>query len=223
MSTWFQESVRCPLCSLEQSARLAHGLHVARAPEVRDQILARTFHAITCRGCSNIFVVQRPLIYTDMERKHWLQVALPEERIRWPEYERAVDALYDRAFTGSPLVRDLAEGMRIRLVFGVEELREKLVLWAANLDDRAMECLKLDLVRREPALARAALVVDSVTRTHALVRVDNARVIEIGRAEVDQFDEDPRLPARFPELFGGRYVSLHRLLGPRYRWAEPSR
>jgi CpXC protein len=223
MSTWFEESVCCPLCSLEQNARLAKGLHVARAPEVRDQIFARTLHAITCRGCSSVFVVQRPLIYTDMERKHWLQVVMPDERIRWPEYERAVDAIYDRAFTGSPLARELSERMRIRLVFGLEELREKLVLWAANLDDRAIECMKLDLVRREPALARSSLLVDSVSTTHALVRVDGSRVIEIDRSAVEQFDADTRLPARFPELFGGRYVALDRLLGPRYRWAEPSR
>ena len=219
MSTWFDESIRCPHCALEQTARLAHGVHVARAPEVRDQILARTFHAITCRGCAHIFVAQRPLIYTDMDRRHWVQVALPEERARWPEYETAVDEIFARAFTGSPLARDLQERMKLRLVFGLEALREKLVLWQANLDDRAIECMKLDLVRRDPSLARADLVVDRVEGDALVVRVDGTR--ELVAPGVAEWDADTRLPARFPELFGGRYVSFHRLLGPRYKWAEP--
>ena len=223
MSTWFEEPVRCPACALDQPARLAHGVHIARAPEIRDQVFARTFHAITCRGCARVFVAQRPLLYTDMDRKHWIQVVLPEARPRWPEYEVAVDDVFTRAFTGSPLARGLADGMRRRLVFGLEELREKLVVWAANLDDRAIECVKLELVRREPVLAHTTLTVDAVADDHALtIRVDGDRILEVDGALVEAFDADHRLPARFPELFGGRYVSFHRLLGPRYRWAEPS-
>ena len=224
MSTWFEESVRCPACELAQSARLAHGVHIARAPEIRDQIFARTFHAVVCRGCAKVFVAQRPLLYTDMDRKHWIQVVLPDERARWPEYETAVDGVFARAFTGSPLARELEAGMRRRLVFGLEELREKLVVWAANLDDRAIECVKLELVRREPALAHRTLLVDAVAPDHALtLHVDGERVLHVDGALVEDFDADHRLPARFPELFGGRYVSFYRLLGPRYRWAEPSR
>jgi hypothetical protein len=221
MSTWFDEPVRCPACALEQTARLAHGVHIARAPEIRDQIFARTFHAITCRGCAHVFVAQRPLIYTDMDRKHWIQVVLPEERARWPEYEVAVDDVFARAFIGSPLARELADRMRRRLVFGLEALREKLVVWAANLDDRAIECVKLELVRREPALAHATLIVDAIAADHALTLRVGERTIAVDGALVEAFDADRRLPARFPELFGGRYVAFDRLLGPRYRWAEP--
>lgn len=221
MSTWFDETVRCPQCSLEQLARLAHGVHAVRAPEVRDMIFARTFHAITCKGCAAVFVGQRPLIYTDMDRKHWIQVVLGAERPRWPEYEVAADKLFERAFTGSPLARELAERMRVRVVFGLEELREKLVLWQANLDDRAMECLKIDLVRTEPALARSPMLVDSVATDHTIRIRAGDRMLDVDAATVEAFDTDPRLANRFPELFGGRYVSFDRLFGHRYRWAEP--
>jgi hypothetical protein len=222
MSTWFEESVRCPRCELDQTALLAHGVHVARAPEIRDQLFARTFHAITCKGCGAVFVAQRELIYTDMDRKHWIHVALDEQRARWPELEELVDASFTRAFTGSPLARELSERMKRRLVFGLEELREKLVIWAANLDDAAMECLKIELVRREPLLAHCRLIVDEVAADHSLtIRVDADRVVRVDGDTVNQFDEDLRLKGRFPELFGGRYVALHRLTGPRYRRVDP--
>jgi len=223
MSTWFEEQVTCPHCNTEQTARLAHGVHVTRAPEIRDQLFARTFHAVTCRFCAKVFVAQRPLLYTDIDRRHWIQVALEIERPRWPELEKATDAIYERAFTGSPLARELSERMKIRLVFGLEELREKLVIWNANLSDAAMECLKIDLVRREPALAHSRLIVDRVAPDHAmLIRVDGARTIAVDAATVEQFDDDRRLETRFPELFGGRYVAFGRLTGHRYRWAEPT-
>jgi len=222
MSTWFDEPVTCPSCSATQTARLAHGVHVSRAPEIRDQLFARTFHAITCRDCGFVFVAQRPLVYTDMDRKHWVQVALENERPRWPELEVAVDKIYERAFTGSPLARELSERMTIRLVFGLEELREKLVIWNANLSDAAMECVKVDLIRRDPQLAHSRLLVDSVTNDHTLaVRVDGSKTLLVAGATVNAFDEDRRLETRFPELFGGRYVNVDRLTGPRYRWAEP--
>jgi hypothetical protein len=222
VSTWFDESIRCPHCELEQVARLAHGVHVARAPEVRDQVLARTFHAVTCSGCAGAFVAQRPLIYTDIDRKHWIQVALEDERPRWPELEAAVMTVFERAFTGSPLARDIAERMKVRLVFGLEDLREKLVIWAANLDDAVIECLKVELIRRDPALLRSRLVVDTIGTDGTLsIRADGQRVLIIDGTTVTQFESDPRLPTRFPELFGGTYVCLDRLTGHRYRWAEP--
>jgi hypothetical protein len=222
MSTWFDERVRCPHCGHEQTARLAHGVHVARAPEVREQILARTFHAITCAACLRGSVAERPLIYTDVDRKHWIQVALADERPRWPELEVATRTLFARAFIGSPLARELEARFRVRLVFGLEELREKLVVWNASLDDAVVECLKVEAIAAAPVRSRARIaVVDEVLAGGDLmVRFDDERV-RVAASAVKRASADARLPGRFPELFGGTFVAIHRLLGPRYRWAAP--
>ena len=216
MSTWFDEQVTCPACSAIQTARLAHGVHASRAPEVREQLFDRTFHRIECTDCSRAFTGQRALVYTDIDRKHWLQVALASERPRWPELEPATEQIFDRAFTGSPLAD--REGYKLRLVFGLEELREKLVIWRAALDDAVVECLKAHVIAHEPRLLRArTIVVEAVVDGGIELVVDGER-IGVSAELVEQFHADDRLPARFPELFVGRYVSLHRLTGPRYRW-----
>jgi hypothetical protein len=223
VSTWFPEEVTCPACGTVQLARLAHGVHVARAPEVRDQVFARTFHRIECTRCGRAFTGQRPLLYTDMDRKHWLHVALEMERPRWPELEEAAAAVFERVFATSPLAQDQREGFRMRLVFGLEELREKLVVWRAGLDDAVIECVKLDAITHAPELVSArAVIVDEVADDGGLsLVIDGSSRRAVPGAVVERYRDDPRLPSRFPELFGGRYVALHRLLGARYRWAEP--
>ena len=220
MSTWFDEQVTCPACAHEFTARLAHGVHATRAPEVREMVFDRSFHRVTCPSCAKSFTAQRSLVYTDMDRKQWLQVARVEERPRWPELETLTDEVFERAFTGSPLTEELRVGFRRRLVFGLEELREKLVIWRAALDDAVVECIKVQLIASEPALSRAQLIVDEVVDGGLHVTVDGERNLEVPASLVEQFHDDPRLPARFPELFGGRYVAIHRLLGHRYKWAE---
>jgi hypothetical protein len=41
---------------------------------------------------------------------------------------------------------------RVRVVFGVAELREKIAAWDAGLDDRQLECAKLVVLRERPAV-----------------------------------------------------------------------
>jgi len=224
MSTWFDEEINCPECNAAFTARLAHGVHASRAPEVRDMLFARTFHRVDCPKCKLAFTAQRSLIYTDMERKHWIHVALPIERPRWPELEQVADEVFERGFVGSPLAAELRDGFKRRLVFGLEELREKLVIWRAALDDATVECLKIHAISRDAMLARATLVVDAVVDGALRITVEDTgerRMIEIPAELVEQFHDDARLPDRFPELFGGRFVSTHRLLGHRYKPAAP--
>jgi len=232
MSTWFDEDVTCPSCETTQRARLARGVHVSRAPEVRAQVLERTFHRVTCAACGSRFEARRPLVYTDLERRHWLQVELADQRARWPELEPATRATFERAFTGSPLAEPLTARMKVRLVFGVDQLREKLVLWAAGLDDAVVECLKLEAIRADATLASHRLVVehagvgDQLDLQAFRDPTDGSgpvRALQIAGAAVARaHDRRTHLATRFPELFGGTFVALYRLLGPRYRWAEPA-
>jgi hypothetical protein len=220
MSTWFDKTIECATCGVPFTARLASGVHAPRAPEIREQIFARTFHRVACPHCAATFTAKRPLVYTDTERRLFVRVEAPIERPRWPEHEVATERLFDRAMTGSPLALELREGFLVRVVFGLEELREKLVIWHANLDDAVVECLKVQLLAERPLLAKTPLVVDEI-RDGALEVVAAKEHFTIPRELVAQFHDDERLRARFPELFGGRYVSIDRLLGYRYRWVDP--
>lgn len=224
MSTWFDETITCPTCACEQTARLARGVHVARAPEARDQVFDRTFHRVTCRSCGGRFVAKRPLLYTDMDRKHWVHVAMAHQRPRWPELEASVREVFEAAFVGSPLAAELRNGFRFRVVFGIEELREKLVIWREGYDDSLAECVKLRAIERDPDLSSAHhILLESIADTTiTLATFDSSdrpeRRVELPRAVLDeQRSDEERLRRYLPDLFGSGFVSIHRLLGPHYR------
>jgi len=58
VSTWAVHTVRCR-CGVTTEAQLADGLHISRLPEVRERIIAGTFHNVACSGCKEVSVVHR--------------------------------------------------------------------------------------------------------------------------------------------------------------------
>src|ERR1041385_8123724 len=126
----------CPGCGAELTARVADGVHVDRNPALRDDILGRRLHRVVCPACRATTEVRRPFVYTDFGRRHFIQVAMPDELPRWDAWEAQLHRDVSRAFDrGSPHAHGLAEGLACRVVFGLEELRDKLVVWDAGLDD----------------------------------------------------------------------------------------
>lgn len=220
MSTWQDTVVQCPRCATELAARIALGVHVTRVPQVRQQILDRTFHALACSGCQAELQIEQPFIYTDFGRNQWLLVATPADRRQWQDWEQRLERDLARAFEhGSPLAHDLGKQLLARVVFGYEELREKLVIWSANLEDAVVECLKVRAISADPVLATpgSALIVDRITRDdeiHALwfarETVPEREVLFPSSWVADSDRDHASLEARFAELFTERFVSFRR-------------
>jgi hypothetical protein len=116
------------------------------------------------------------------------------------------------------MLRSAAAGFLIRVVFGYEELREKLMLLDAGIDDGIVECMKLHVLAAHAATLgpRDRLLVDELDGLGGLV------MRRPGDAEL-RFDADAatlawhlerraHYQARFPELFEGGFVSANRLL-----------
>lgn len=223
MSTWETRSIPCPRCSVVATMRIAAGVHIARVPEVREQILANRFHRFTCAGCRESTQIETELVYTDFPRHHWIHVAPPDELGRWRDHEARLAHDVARAFDlGSPLAHPLADGLRVRLVFGIVALREKLVIWDAGLDDGLVECVKVRAFASDPELAApgSRLLVedvagDSLRLAWFASAGDRGPVRRFATPPVWLADTDrdrASLAARFPELFGSGFVSVARLL-----------
>lgn len=146
MSTWAVHTVRCR-CGVTTEAQLADGLHISRLPEVRERIIAGTFHNVACSGCKEVSVVETKTLYTDFEQFHWVAVAPPWLLGDWATWSEALEKEFhhNMRVAAPPLVRDMADRFRVRLVFGLDALAEKLFAWDAGLDDRVVELMKVRL------------------------------------------------------------------------------
>lgn len=146
MSTWAVRTVRCP-CGHTQEAQLADGLHITRLPEVRERILAGTFHHAACAACKRISVAETKTLYTDFDRHHWVAVAPPWLLGDWAAWADVVarEFHHNMEVAAPPMVRELAPLFRVRLVFGLDALAEKLTAWDAGLDDVIVEAAKIRL------------------------------------------------------------------------------
>lgn len=215
-------AIRCPACGAEQRARVAVGVGAGRAPEVRDDVLARRLHRAAC-ACGQAIRLEAEFEYVDVERRQLVLVGRADQLAAWPALEARLRAVVHRGIElGSPLVQPFAREVRSRVVFGAEVLREKLVVWEAALDDGLVECIKIRAFAADPALAApgSRLVVDAVGADDALAccwfpRADGppARRVELPPSWVaDAYRDRGSLEARFPELFRGGFVDVHRIL-----------
>lgn len=231
MSTFYTRQITCPACRAPIDAWLARGVHATRRDDLRDEILARKFHRRVCGACQLALEIEQHVVYTDFARHQWLYVATERDRADWPAWEARLLADIAQVFSEhSPLVHGIGDQLRSRVVFGYEELREKLVIWEAGFEDALVECAKVRAIAADPTLGLpdTRLVVDRIAPDDRveLLQFAHGAVVPARRVQIDpawmtDTDRDrASLALRFPELFAGGYVNLRRLLTPS-RLASP--
>jgi hypothetical protein len=128
MSVPKQSPIACSHCKTEQPFAMWESLNVTLHPELKDKLLANELTLFTCNHCGWSGQVVYPFLYHDMAEKLMIWF--------WPA-------------EGEPDTKVLPEAMkdyRLRIVGHRNDLREKIYLFDAGLDDRVLEFLKL-LVR----------------------------------------------------------------------------
>lgn len=153
MSTWAERTITCA-CGESIRAQVADGLHISRVPAVRQQILDRTFHRVTCPRCGQLQTIEKKLLYTDFRRYHWIGVCPLAWTPHWADLERSLSAEFDRVICAAapPAIQALGPRFQVRLVFGYDQLAEKLYIFDAGLDDRAVERVKLRVLAKHREL-----------------------------------------------------------------------
>lgn len=149
MSKFETAELRCS-CGATFEVMAADSLHVTNIPEVRASIVRGEFHVFRCPSCDARVQLDKLLAYTDFDRWQWFTV-FPEQALdMWQDAvqfaERSFVATVEER--SAPLVKTWSPKFRphMRAIFGVQALREKLLIMDAGLDDRTIEALKLQLL-----------------------------------------------------------------------------
>ena len=219
MSTWMRAGLACPACGGGVETPIAKGVHASRAPQTRAAILDGTLHRMQCTHCAAAIVIDAELLYTDFARGHWVQVGAAADLARWPTIERDALAGFQRWLTAtSPAIAPEAARFTVRVVLGLDELRERLLLWDAGLDDALVECAKHVALRQQPAIRGAGhrLRVERVDHAELhLASIDDARQVRarwtMPRGLIDSLDR-AQWRRDLPELFEPGFASIDRLL-----------
>lgn len=123
-------NITCPHCNHQQDFTLYDVINVSNEPALKNMVMSFELFKETCESCSNIIPVSYQTIYHDFDLK--LIVVLD------PTLEKSsqdVNELLEKEYG------DL-EGYQIRLVSNPDELKEKIQLRDAHLDDRVVEIVK---------------------------------------------------------------------------------
>lgn len=147
MAIYHPTLITCP-CGDTFSANLARSINAGRTPAIREKIMRGEFHRVSCPKCGARNAVESPFFYTDLSRHAVYQVRARNERYN---FRRDSDRLTAAA---DAVPADLASSdpRQLRVVYGLDELREKLIAQDAGLDDRMVELLKVFALHEHPFL-----------------------------------------------------------------------
>ena len=231
MSTLYTTAFRCPECGAAVDVRVADSLNANRLPEARQWVLERTLFQLPC-ACGHTVTAIHPFLYADFDRGLWIQVLPEDQRPAYHASEREVLAAYRAAFDpahGPNFISALGALVAPRVVYGYEELREKIVAADARHDDALVEALKLEVLAGQPELLRrgvALLTLDAVDeralsfRAYGFPPGGSGEILgEIGVARTlyaALAERAATVHDSYAALFEGVYVNIQR-----YRFEPP--
>jgi hypothetical protein len=149
MAVYHPIAVTCP-CGATLSASLAKSINAGRTPSIRDKIIRGEFHQTVCPTCGRRAAVELPFFYTDLSRHAIYSVRPRSERYEFRRYSEKL------TYAAGAVPADLASSdpRQLRVIYGLDELREKLIAQDAGFDDRMIELLKVFALHDHPFLMR---------------------------------------------------------------------
>ena len=127
-----EDAIICPNCNHEQELHVTPTVNVTVDPDMKEKVLSGEIFLFTCENCGFTGFAGYPFIYEDKETNGGFLIYMEpgcEDR------EVGVD--------GDVADQVLLQNMTMRLVTTINELKEKIFIFEAGLDDRVVELFKM--------------------------------------------------------------------------------
>ena len=214
--------VACPACGHNEERLVAKSIHGPRLALAVNDILDGSFQRVACGACEARFEMDAPLVFLDFEQQIWIAMypRLWEQRWEALEKETLASVRRNTLENAPPLVKEMVQGFRIRTVFGLNALREKLLCFFNHLPDEALEVLKLQLLRDIPGTEFSAThkprltQVEEDTLHFELVIQGKPKGLAVPKERLDTLILDPlSWTQAHTAVSGPAYVDLGRMVG----------
>ncbi len=126
-----EATLRCPFCKAEQQHNLYPVVDLDENPSLKLGLLTDSLFSVRCKQCNNQFAVIHEMLVIDKEASFAILLA-PESKLS--EVKEPSD--------------EIAGLKNLRLVNTSDELKEKILLLDAALDDRTIELCKMYLLMK---------------------------------------------------------------------------
>lgn len=208
MSVTGWRTLACRGCGAAVEGLSIESANPVRHRPFRDQLLARTLLRMACPACSAPHEHYDRFVWTDLASRLCALVIHDAARDDWADLEHeAREALsLPLRQEGPEAVRAWGASIAIRLVFGLEELRDKVVCWTHGLDDRLVEAVKLEL---PPGASLDSAIAGEVL----MFRRGDGRTLQVTWAQYEQ-------TGRQAEALAGELIGL---FDPRSAWVSCAR
>jgi len=144
MTTFHQMLAQCPVCFNEETLTIWDSIDASSDPDLRERLLRKTLQSLECRNCGNSTLIAAPLTYGDPV--HNLLIECRPGLDRGQLLDRLNELRQEHASEG-PSDPDIADRMPFRrLTATMNDLIEKIHIREQQLDDRALEIVKLAVI-----------------------------------------------------------------------------
>ena len=126
-----EATLRCPFCNTEQQHTLYPVVDLVENPSLKLGILTDSLFSVRCNECKNQFVVMHEMLVMDKEASFAILLA-PDSSLTEVKEPSEEIGKFDT----------------LRLVNTSDELKEKILLLDAGLDDKTIELCKMYLLMK---------------------------------------------------------------------------
>ena len=132
------KKISCPSCGKEGEAILWEKVNVNMNPDLKEKLFDESINSFSCKACGYKGRVDIPLYYNDAKAKFFVYL-VPDYPVGMKEEEELIANLNAQTLH----ILDSGYDQKIRVVFEYFSLLEKISIFDAGLDDRAVEGCKV--------------------------------------------------------------------------------
>lgn len=131
MSSPQKSTITCPNCRKRYKETIWASVNTDLSPDLPERIITGAFFHTVCPHCSNQTTIHYDMLYNDMKHQAWVWLVHLDQR---EDPEKAMKEIREVL---------LPRGVETRLVTNLDQLRDKVSVLEAGLDDRVVEICKL--------------------------------------------------------------------------------
>ena len=132
MSQRFLETVECPYCLSKGDFEFWDSVNVDLNPELRERLFNEELFVYHCDKCGHDSMVPYGMIYHDMTHGFML----------FFDFEKSPDSEHDDLILPDPEQMGVRNNYIFRIVYGLDALKEKILILEHELNDVAIERMK---------------------------------------------------------------------------------